>query len=108
MAIDEALRGFANLGAQWILWLLVALSVIALAISVERSALLISVRDDYGKLRGELRVFLARGQTEQALQRLDESPSCEARILRAGMGASTAEEAEERMTGESELQKLYL
>src|SRR5690606_38684628 len=108
MSIDEALRGFATLGAQWVLWLLVALSVIAVAIIIERSALLISVRDDYAKLRGDLMVFLARGQTEQALQRLDESPSCEARSLRAGMGASTAEEAEERMTGESELQKLHL
>lgn len=108
MAIDEALRGFANLGAQWVLWLLVALSVAALAIIIERCALLISVRDDYGKLRGDMRVFLARGQTDQALQRLDESPSCEARILRAGMGARTAQEAEERMLGESELQKLFL
>lgn len=108
MSIDEALKGFASLGAQWILWLLVALSVVAVAIIIERSAMLLSLREDYTKLRTELQVFLARGQTDKALKRLDESPSCEARILRAGMGASTAQEAEERMTGESELQKLLM
>lgn len=108
MTIDDALRGFAGLGAQWILWLLVGLSVAALAIIIERTAYLFSVRDDYVKLRTELQVLLARGQTEKAQQRLDASPSCEARILRAGIAASNAEEAEERMTGESELQKLSM
>src|SRR5690606_23622665 len=43
---------------------------------------------------------------EKARQRLDESPSCEARILRAGIGSRTPQEAEERMAGESELQRL--
>ncbi len=108
MRIDQALQGFVTLGAQWILWLLVALSVAALAIIFERAATLISIRDDHKTLRTELRMFLARGQTEKACQRLDESPSCEARIVRAGIAASNAEEAEERMTGESELQRLFL
>jgi biopolymer transport protein ExbB len=106
MTIDEALRGFAALGAQWILWLLVALSVIALAVIVERATYLVSLRGDHEALRTELRVLLARGQTEKARQRLDESPCCEARILRAGLGSTSPQEAEERMAGESELQRL--
>jgi biopolymer transport protein ExbB len=108
MTINEALRGFATLGAQWVLWLLICLSVIGLAIIVERSAFLVSVRGDYSKLRSELRVLLSRGQMQTALQTLDALPSCEARILRAGIGSSTAKEAEERMLGESELQKLFM
>lgn len=108
MTIDQALRGFANIGAEWVLWLLVGLSVAALAIIIERGATLLSLRDDHRKLRSELRVFLSRGQTERARQRLDESPSCEARIVGAGIGARSAEEAEQRMTGESELQRLFM
>lgn len=108
MTIDQALRGFANIGAEWVLWLLVGLSVAALAIIIERAATLLSLRDDHRQLRSELRVFLSRGQTEQARQRLDESPSCEARIASAGIGARSAEEAEQRMTGESELQRLFM
>jgi len=108
MTIDQALQGFATLGAQWVLWLLIALSLGALAIIVERAAYLFSIHDDHTKLRAELRLLLSKGQTEKAQKRLDESPSSEARIVRAGIGATSAEEAEQRMSGESELQRLFM
>jgi biopolymer transport protein ExbB len=108
MSIDQALQGFASLGARWVLWLLVALSLVAVAIIVERTAYLLSIRDDHSKLRAELRLLLSRGQTEQAQKRLGESPSSEARIVSAGIGAKSAKEAEQRMTGESELQRLFM
>lgn len=108
MSIDESLRGFANLGAQWVLWLLVALSVVAVAIVIERVAYLVMSADDYRKLRADLRALLSTGDVDKARRRLDESPSCEARILGAGLGAANVGEAEERMTGESELQRLNM
>lgn len=108
MTIDEALRGLTNLGAQWILWLLVALSVTAVAIIIERTAYLMSLRGDVAQLRAELRGLLASGQTERARRRLEQSPSCEARVVRAGIDAECAEEAEQRMTGESEMLRLLM
>ena len=108
MSIEESLRGFASLGAEWVLWLLIALSVIAVAIVVERIAFLAMSADDYRKLRADLRALMSTGDVDKARRRLDESPSCEARILGAGLGAANVGEAEERMTGESELQRLNM
>lgn len=108
MSIEESLRGFASLGAEWVLWLLIALSVIAVAIVVERIAFLVISADDYRKLRADLRALMSTGDVDKARRRLDESPSCEARILGAGLGAANVGEAEERMTGESELQRLNM
>jgi biopolymer transport protein ExbB len=108
MSIDESLRGFAMLGAQWVLWLLVGLSVVAVAIVVERVSYLVVSADDHKRLRADIRALLSSGQVEKARRRLDESPSCEARILGAGLGATSVGEAEERMTGESELQRLQM
>jgi biopolymer transport protein ExbB len=108
MSIEEYLKGFASLGAEWVLWLLVALSVVAVAIVVERIAFLVISADDYRKLRADLRALLSTGDVDKARRRLDESPSCEARILGAGLGAANVGEAEERMTGESELQRLAM
>ena len=36
MNIQERLTGFAMLGATWVMWLLVALSIVSIAIILER------------------------------------------------------------------------
>jgi biopolymer transport protein ExbB len=94
--------------AHWVMWLLLALSVVAIAVVLERGVLFLASRDDMAELRSELRRLLDDGELEAARRRLEESPSFEARVAVAGLDASGTASAEERMRGESELVRLTM
>jgi biopolymer transport protein ExbB len=108
MHLEHALNGIAGFGATWILWLLLALSVVAVAVAVERTLYMWSSRDDVARLGRELRELLSRGDAGRAKTRLEESPSFEARIARAALEAESAGDAEERMLAETELVRLRM
>lgn len=108
MDIIERLLNLSHFGSRWVLWLLIALSIAALAVVIERAVLFISSRDDTTRLRTELRRLLRDNDLELARRRLEESPSFEARVAAAGLDAEGAASAEERMQGESELCKLSM
>src|SRR5688572_8007299 len=108
MDVVEKLTGLTQFGARWVLWVLVALSVLALAIIIERLVLFVTSRDDIGRLRDEVRALLAGGDIARARHRLEESPSFEARIARAGLDSEGAASSEERMNAEAELAKLSM
>jgi biopolymer transport protein ExbB/TolQ len=110
MDIQERLTAFSMLGAEWVMWLLVVLSVIVLAIVLERAYFLIASRDDLGALRAELAKKLRAGDVEGARRRLKASKSFEARIALAGLEASDdgSASAEELMNGEAGLAKLAM
>jgi biopolymer transport protein ExbB len=108
MQIERVLEALTSLGAGWVLWLLAALSVIGLAVIVERAIYLWSTRDDTARLSRELRDQLGRGEPDRARDRLGESPSFEARIAAAALEADTTGGAEQRMFGERELSRLRM
>ena len=108
MNIVHALNGLTSLGATWVLWLLLALSVLAFAIVVERALYLWTSRDDLGALGRALRESLARGDGDRARHLLEESPSFEARIARATLDAETVSGAEQRLIAESGIVRLNL
>ena len=108
MDIIERLLAISQLGLRWVLWLLIALSIVALAVVIERAVLFASSRDDTARLRAELRRLLRDNDLELARRRLEESPSFEARVAAAGLDAAGVASAEERMQGESELCKLSM
>jgi len=108
MNIVRALNGLTQLGATWVLWFLVVLSVVGLAVAIERAVYLFGSRDDVVRLGRELADLLARGDVERARHRLEESPSFEARIAAAALGSDDALAAEERIAKESTLVKLDL
>lgn len=108
MDIIERLLAISQYGSRWVLWILIGLSVAALAVVIERAVLFISSRDDTNRLRAELRRLLRDKDLELARRRLEESPSFEARIAAAGLEADGVAAAEERMQGESELCKLSM
>jgi biopolymer transport protein ExbB len=108
MDIGQALNAFTMLGAQWVLWLLVALSVAGVTIVIERAVFLLMSRDDVTRLQRELRELLAQGKADAARKRLEASPCFEARVAAAGLNADGAGSAEERMAGESQLAKLKM
>jgi biopolymer transport protein ExbB len=108
--IERVKSAMVGLGAGWVLILLGILSVISMAIILERGWLFWSLRDDTEALMRELGRLLRGGDLEGARRRLEASPSAEAAVVVAGvveadLGAGAAEEA---MAGASALQKLKL
>jgi biopolymer transport protein ExbB len=102
MDIVERMSGLTDLGARWVMWLLLALSVVAIAIIIERAILFFSSRDDVSRLRRDIRRLLEEGQEQEARARL------EARVAAAGLECSDAHSANERMQGEQEAARLTL
>jgi len=104
MNIQERLTAFAMLGAGWVMWLLVLISVIILAIILERAWYLWKTRTNGLALQEALRKKLDERDFEGAEKLLSVSPSFEASIARAGLagiadGPDAAEAAEERLRG---------
>jgi biopolymer transport protein ExbB len=108
--IDRVKSAMVGLGAGWVLVLMLVLSVVSLAIMLERAWVYWSLRDDVAALMRDLGRLLRGGDLEGARRRLEASPSAEAAVVIAGiveakMGADSAEEA---MSGASALQRLKL
>jgi biopolymer transport protein ExbB len=104
----ERINRITDYGSAWVLWVLVIASVVAFAIVIERMVLFLSSRDNLTRLRRELRALLERGDIDGARKRLDESPSFEASIARAGLDAGGAPSAEERIQAEQQVARLTL
>jgi len=99
-----------GLGTGWVLVLMLVLSVISLAIMLERAWLYWSLRDDVEVLMRDLGKLLRGGDLEGARRRLEASRSAEAAVVVAGLveadrGVAAAEEA---MDGASALQRMKL
>jgi biopolymer transport protein ExbB/TolQ len=107
MDIQERLTAFAMLGAGWVMWLLVALSVVSLAIILERLYYLVASRDDAKRLQDELRKHLADGNIDAASKVMAASKSWEARIVASGLDevGRGAGPVEEKLAGERGIAK---
>ncbi len=105
MNIEATLKALVALGATWVLWVLVGLSVIALSVILERLLFFWRTRVDADALRVELKRGLA-ARRGGATERLLGGASVEARIVGAGLAARSASEAEQLMVGEAQLQRL--
>jgi biopolymer transport protein ExbB len=108
--IERVKSAMVGAGAAWVLWLMLALSVVSLAVMLERAWLFWSLRDDIPGLMRDLGRLLRAGDLEGARRRLEASPSAEAAVVVAGiveadLGADAAEEA---MAGASTLQRQKL
>lgn len=96
MDIQERLTAFAMLGAGWVMWLLVLLSVVGLAIILERAYYFLTSRDDPERLQEKLRKQLDEDDLEGASALMKQAKSPEARVVLAGLlaasgGAASAE-----------------
>lgn len=99
--IQERLTAFAMLGATWVMWLLVFLSIIGVAIIFERVYYFFASRDDVRKLQEDLRLFLAKNDVAGARERLSQSESFQAKIVYSGIEVveDGSEAVEERLAG---------
>jgi len=108
--IELLKHALLDLKASWVMWILLALSVLDLIIIIERAAFLRSIRDDVPKLAAELDTLLRGGRVRDALDRMKASRSAEAAVVVAGLrhadlGPASAEKA---MAGAQALQRVRL
>ena len=104
--LQQIMVGF---GAEWVMWLMIVLSVVSLAIILERAWFFWSLRDDLVLLSKELRVALNQS-IEAAKRRMEASPSAEAAVVVAGLAMADKgpDAAEEAMAGAAALQRMKL
>jgi len=96
--IEQLTNVMVQSGAAWVLWLLFGLSVLSLAIGLERAWVLRAARGDTALLVRELRACLRGGDHGRAEQLLSGDRNVAASIVAAGLaeadqGAQAAEEA---------------
>jgi biopolymer transport protein ExbB len=92
---------FAMLGAEWVMWVLILLSVASVAVMLERARYYNSLSDDLDKLAEDVRALLRKGDRDGARERLKKSPSPAAVVALAGLDESEygMRAAEEAMAG---------
>jgi len=110
MDIQQQLTAFAMLGAAWVMWLLIGLSIISVGIILERLYFFASRADNIETLRSDLLALLAKADFAGARKRMAESRSIEAGLAAACLAASDkgAEAATERMVGEQQVARLEM
>lgn len=102
-------RIMVGFGAAWVMWLMIGLSVVSVAIILERAWFFWSLRDDLVVLARDLRARLDES-IEAAKRRMEASPSAEAAVVCAGLAVADrgANAAAEAMAGAAALQRMKL
>jgi biopolymer transport protein ExbB len=83
--LQSRLSSLTHLGASWILWTLVALSILGVAIVLERAVAFLLARDDLEVLERELVRLVSAGDLEGARSRAQQSRAYESWMVRAGL-----------------------
>jgi biopolymer transport protein ExbB len=108
--IQQTFNSFALLGATWVMWLLVVLSILAFAVILERAYYLIRSHDNIAVLRDGMLKRLGDGDVDGAKRLLGASQSFEAKIVKAGVDVldDGPAAAEDRMASETGTAKLFM
>jgi biopolymer transport protein ExbB len=85
MHLTQRILGFTLLGSEWVLWLLIGLSILSVAVMVERALFLASGRLDFDALAKELMPFLRDGDLTGARRALAGRRGPEAQVAAAGV-----------------------
>ena len=96
LSLIKLFTSFAMLGAEWVMWLLIALSALSIAVLVDRMLYFRGLRDDLGALGDTLNGKLRVGDMAGARKRLSESPSPAALVALAGIDEDRGPDAVER------------
>jgi biopolymer transport protein ExbB len=98
MNLTESFLKITLLGAEWVMWLLVGLSVISITIMIERTLFFLFRRVNVDKLANDLKRMLRAGEGDKIRDSVQRSRAVECRVLAAGLavagrGAQAASEA---------------
>ncbi len=110
--VDRAKDLMVATGSEWVLWLLLALSIASIAVIIERVLKLRSLRVDIDDLRGALTAALREGGFEKAREAMRSYAHPAAKVVLRGMwldeSETTAKQADEAMTAEGIAQRRRL
>ena len=85
MSITERLLAFTLLGSEWVLWLLIALSILSIAVMVERFLALPRGTRDLDEMAASLLELLGKGDVHGARRAIGAPASPEARVGLVGL-----------------------
>jgi len=107
--VDWVYKVLVGTGSGWVMWVLIGLSVISVAIILERAWFFVSLHDDIAKLSNDLQASLNQG-LDDAMKRMSASPSAEAAVVQAGLGMASKgpDAAAEAMEGAAAIQRIKL
>jgi biopolymer transport protein ExbB len=96
--IEQIKNLLVHAGARWVLWLLFGLSILSIAVMLDRALVFFGQRDDTAELVAALHGLLGRRDLPGARERLIKSRSAAAHVALAGLaqwdrGAPAAQEA---------------
>ncbi len=110
--VENAKHIMVGTGAGWVLWLLIALSVLSVAIMLERAYVYVTRGEDIDALRLRLSKALRAGGFDEARAAMKQSKHPAAAVVLRGMARDASEtspeEAQELMAAESLSQKKSL
>ena len=110
MHLTERFLSFTLLGSEWVLWVLIALSVVSISIMIERAYYFATHRIEAAPLAEELRRQLRKGDLAAARARLKEGTTVEEAVAAAGLAEAEngADAAGEAMLATKASQRLKL
>ena len=110
MNLTESFLKITLLGAEWVMWLLIVLSVISITIMIERSLFFLLRRVNIDKLAAEVKRLMRAGEVEKVREMVKNSWSVECRVLEAGLSVASrgVEAASEAMLSVKAREKLRM
>ena len=108
--LEQGMMAFALLGAGWVLWLLVILSILCVAISLERVYYLVRDGTNGTGLQAAMDGYLANGDAGVLRQQVNKLSGFEARVLGAGLEVADlgADASMKAMSGTATAEKLRM
>src|SRR5438067_2340928 len=102
MDLTKEFVAFAQLGAGWVLWVLVGLSVLSIGVMIDRALWFRHRIADAGQLARELRGAVARGEVDRFETKYRDAPSAAAQVALRGLAerGRGSEAVAEAMHGE--------
>lgn len=83
--IVETLLGVTLLGSEWVLWLLLVLSVISIALIAERTIFFIGLKTDFAELTSKLRDSFVSNSFTDLKAYIQNQKNPESKVLEAGL-----------------------
>jgi biopolymer transport protein ExbB len=85
MNLSSAFVDFAQLGANWVLWLLIVLSIVSVGVMIDRALWLRNRDTDTERFGRELRGAFARGELERLQAKYMDDPAVPVQIALRGL-----------------------
>lgn len=98
--IVQVLMSLSLLGANWVLWLLIGLSILSLGIILERSLFFYKLKSNFPEFTVHLSELLLAGDVKKAREYCEKTGSLEAKV--ALLGLNNVEKGTEAMSSSME------